>query len=425
VTWLQRHRLRRFLRSSLWITPVACLTAALVTAPLIRRLDAATGWMVFGFGPDGARALLAALVSATFTCIVFVFTILLLVVQIASAQLTPRIIAGALANRVTQVCLGVFAFTLIYGLAVLGRIDDSVPQLGLALAVVLSMSTIVIFVYLVAYLGENLRPVRVLTLVGDRAAEVIEHVYPHLLDGSEAPGPSAETPSTPLTQTVQLSGESGVVLALDVAALRALAEREDCIIEVAPQVGDFVARGDALFNIYGGARRLDDRVLGCIALGAERAAEQDPAFGFRIVVDIGIKALSPAINDPTTAVLALDQLHHLLRKVGLRQLDMGVVRDCEGRVRLIYRTPDWEDFVELAVTEIRQYGVESLQVARRLRAMLENLIANLPPARTAVLQRELILLEQSVSVAFGNADDRACASQPDSQGVGGYSRAAH
>ena len=124
-------------------------------------------------------------------------------------------------------------------------------------------------------------------------------------------------------------------------------------------------------------------------------------------------------------MLALDQLHHLLRKVGLRQLDMGVVRDCEGRVRLIYRTPDWEDFVELAVTEIRQYGVESLQVARRLRAMLENLIANLPPARTAVLQRELILLEQSVSVAFGNADDRACASQPDSQGVGGYSRAAH
>ena len=111
MTGLQRHRLRRFLRSSLWITPVACLTAALVTAPLIRRLDAATGWMIFGFGPDGARALLAALVSATFTCIVFVFTILLLVVQIASAQLTPRIIAGALANRVTQVCLGVFTFT--------------------------------------------------------------------------------------------------------------------------------------------------------------------------------------------------------------------------------------------------------------------------------------------------------------------------
>ena len=149
--------------------------------------------------------------------------------------------------------------------------------------------------------------------------------------------------------------------------------------------------------------------------------EQDPAFAFRIVVDIALRALSPAINDPTTAVLAIDQIHHLLRKVGLRQLDTGVVRDRTGRVRLVYRTPDWEDFVELAVTEIRQCGADSVQVARRLLAMLENLLASLPPTRKGALQTELTLLEESVALHFHNAEDRSRASQPDSQGVGGVS----
>ena len=108
--------------------------------------------------------------------------------------------------------------------------------------------------------------------------------------------------------------------------------------------------------------------------------EQDPAFAFRIIVDIASKGLSPAINDPTTAVLAIDQIHHLLRSVGGRHLDEGLAHDRSGSLRLVYRTPDWEDFVYLAVTEIRQFGGTSIQVARRLRAMLENLTDILSPS---------------------------------------------
>ncbi len=417
LTWLQRHRLRRLLRASLWITPAACMAAALAVAPLIRRLDEATRWSLFGFGPAGARALTAAFVSTTFTCIVFVFTILLVAVQIASAQLTPRIIARAFANNATRAAVGLFAFTFVYGLAVLSRIDASVPQLGIALTIVLNMATIATFVYLVSYLGEHLRPVSVLTDVGNQGIRVVEQVYPSRPTEETAPAEVLAAPS----QTVELSSKSGVVLALDIKGLAALAEREDCIIEVVPQVGDFVAKGDPLFNIYGGSRRLDTPVRESIALGSERTMEQDPAFAFRIIVDIALKALSPAINDPTTAVLALDQIHHLLRKVGVRQLDTGVVRDHAGRVLLVYRTPDWEDFVELAITEIRQYGADSVQVARRLLAMLENLLASLPPTRTGPLRTELTLLQESVALHFRSAEDRARASQPDSQGVGGTS----
>ena len=147
--------------------------------------------------------------------------------------------------------------------------------------------------------------------------------------------------------------------------------------------------------------------------------EQDPTFAFRIMVDIASKGLSPAINDPTTAVLAIDQIHHLLRHVGGRHLDEGQVRDAAGRLRLVYRTPDWEDFVQLAVTEIRHFGGVSIQVAKRLRAMLDNLIVTLPDERAAPLRQELKLLNRSTERFFPEPEDRALADISDPQGVGG------
>ena len=142
-------------------------------------------------------------------------------------------------------------------------------------------------------------------------------------------------------------------------------------------------------------------------------------FAFRVIVDIASKALSPAINDPTTAVLAIDQIHHLLREVGNRYLAEGRERDRAGRVRLVYRTPNWENFLHLAVTEIRHYGRDSIQVMRRLRAMLENLIETLPARRTPLLRRELELLHQSSKRAFPDMDDQVLADIGDLQGMGG------
>jgi uncharacterized membrane protein len=147
--------------------------------------------------------------------------------------------------------------------------------------------------------------------------------------------------------------------------------------------------------------------------------EQDPEFAFRIIVDIAAKALSPAINDPTTGVLAIDQLHHLLRKVGMRQLDSGRVNDASGRLLLVFRTPDWDDFVGLAITEARQFGKDSIQIVRRLRAMLENLIKVVPPLRAARLREELDLLQRAVERAFPDSEDRVLAASADALGVGG------
>ena len=156
-----------------------------------------------------------------------------------------------------------------------------------------------------------------------------------------------------------------------------------------------------------------------VGVGPERTLEQDPAFAFRIMVDIASKGLSPAINDPTTAVLAIDQIQYLLHHLGSRHPEEGQVRDAQGSVRLLYRLPDGDDFISLAVTEVRQFGGTSIQVARRLRALLQDLIRTLPEGRAAVLRLELNLLDRSAQRFFVEAEDQAMADVSDFRGVGG------
>lgn len=221
---------------------------------------------------------------------------------------------------------------------------------------------------------------------------------------------------------VRRTGPSGTFLAFGAKNLVALAVRSGCSIELIPQVGDFVSTDDPLARIRPADAAPSDQLINDMAaFGPERTMRQDPLFAFRIMVDIASRALSPAINDPTTAVLALDQIHRLLRYAGAKNLDSGHVLGGDGKLRLAFPTPDWEDIVGLAVTEIRQYGSTSIQVARRLRAVLEHLIERLPQVRAVALRRELELLEKSVTRSFPDAEDRRRANIGDVQGLGGSS----
>ncbi|HVS37430.1 MAG TPA: DUF2254 domain-containing protein [Gemmataceae bacterium] len=418
MTWLQRYRIRHFLRNSLWFAPVVAMLAAVVLIRLLNWLETEMHWQG-NHDPDSVRAVLGNLAGAMFTFIVFVCSSLLLVVQLASAQLTPRIIGVLFRERITKLTLSMFVFTFAFAISALIRIEDSVPLLTVEISVYCSAVCLGMFLYLIDRVSKMLRPSGALMAVTLQAHDVIDSVYPQRL--GKAPSAPSETSAalldSPARTVVNL--KPGVVLAFDVQGLMALAARHNCIIELAPQVGNFAAPGDPLFRIYGDADWSVDSLRQFIALGAERTMEQDPAFALRVVVDIASKGLSPAINDPTTAVLVIDQVHHLLRHIGNRNLDNAQVRDATGRVRLVYRTPDWDDFVRLAVTEIRQFGATSIQIARRLRAMLEDLIQTLREERIPLLRQELKLLQRSVESHFTDPEDRALAEVSDSQGVGG------
>ena len=421
MRWNQRYGLRNYLKSSLWVVPFISIPVALVAVRSLHRLDAWLDWTLLGYSGAGAKTLLDAFVTATLSFVVFTFGSLLVAIQVASAQMTPRIIATTLLrNEVVKYTVGLLIFTLMFALGAQNKMDQEVHQLVVLVAILLGIFSFAAFFYLIDYASRLLRPISILAHVGEDGIAVVESVYP---DTSSGPIKEDETFGLDVPdRVIRHRGTSGIVLAANLAPLLAAAGRTDGIIEFAPQVGDFVAVGEPLFNLFGGARAVDEEALrASVALGSERTLDQDPTFAFRIVVDVAIRALSPAINDPTTAVLAIDQLHRMLRSVGKRNLRTDKIVDGSGKLRLVFRTPNWEDFVHLAFSEIRSYGANNLQIVRRLRAMIENLVRTLPAHRHPALLLELSLLDREIARHFAYPEELALAHIADAQGLGGHS----
>jgi uncharacterized membrane protein len=420
--WKQFYYVRDYLRSSLWIVPLVAIPLELAATRILHRLDGWLGWTFLGLGVPGAQAMLNAIVTATLSFVVFTFGSLLVALQVASGQLTPRIIATVLVrNDVVRYTTGLFIFTLLFAVSANNRMQGTVFQLVMFVAAGLGVFCFAAFLYLIDYAARLLRPISILSRVGQAGLKVIESVYPEPTLGanrSDAPRHELGEPG----RVIPHGGTSEIVLAANLRKLIAQARRSNGVIEFVPQVGDFIATDEPLFKLYGGAASLDaDDLRSAVAFGLERTMEQDPTFAYRIVVDIALKALSPAINDPTTAVIAIDQLHRLLRQAGNRNLRTDEILAKSGQLLVLFRTPNWEDFVHLAFTEIRQCGAQNMQIARRLRAMIDNLIETLPKHRHAVLLGELKLLDRDVERHFVHPEDRALARLGDSQGLGGAS----
>jgi len=428
MRWNRRYMLKSYMSRSLWLVPFVALVNYLVVNRLTYaidawlertgRIDAATAF--YGLSTAGARSALETIVTMNLSFLVFTFGSLLVAIQVAGGQYTPRIIATTLLrDNAIRITVGYFVLTLMFAVRVLVKMGDTaVPQLNAFIAGVLGLGSIVVFLYLIDYAARLLRPVSIARRVGESGIAVIQSVYP-----TSTMRPRPDEPSrrpAPPDRIVAHVGTSGVVLAADLAGLVIQAQRANGAIELVPQVGDFVAVDEPLFRLYAGATALDDGQLrAAVALGSERTIEQDPTFAFRILVDIAIKALSPAINDPTTAVLCIDQLHRLLPFVGQRHVRGEEIRDAAGEPRLVFRTPNWEDFVHLTCTEIRHCGAGSVQVMRRLRSMLDNLMQTLPPHRHAELRQQLALLDRVIDGQYAFPEDRAIARIPDPQGLGG------
>jgi uncharacterized membrane protein len=259
---------------------------------------------------------------------------------------------------------------------------------------------------------------RMLTFTGDHGRGVIQKMYPPL----ETPVTKArleEFQKFPVTQTLVHSGRPRAIQALDEVALQGLATSVGGIVEVVSTVGDTVVEGTTLLRLHGGRQPIDEQALrDAFEMGMDRTFEQDPKYAIRLLVDIAIKALSPAVNDPTTAVQALDQIEDLLRRLGSRRLEIGAVYDGDGNLRLVVPHPSWEDFLILAFDEIRIYGATSVQVMRRMKALASDLLSALPPERHEPLRHYQQRLDATIARAFKDPEDKREASTEDRQGLG-------
>ncbi|TCO23526.1 putative membrane protein [Kribbella steppae] len=418
IAWAAGFRARQFVRQSLWVVPLIGGVIGVVLADIDvwieGRIALPPQW---SYSADTANSVLSAAAAAMVGLIGFVVTIGVLVVQMATGTLSPRFMRLWYRDRLQKLVLAAFTATFTFSFALLRHVEsDSVPDLGITLVgLAVSTDLILLLLYFNRFV-HALRPVAVAAAMAHAGLAIA--AANDGLTSSAGSNDHRDRRGQPDAQV--LAPRSGAIQDLDIAALVRFAAARGQVCVIPHTIGDFVTARTVLMEVHGAASEIDLRRLSAmVSLGRERTIDQDPAFALRIMVDIAIRALSPAVNDPTTATQVLNHIDDLLLGIGSSdRVFRGTALDADGRVRLVVRTRGWVEYLDLGVTEIRQYGASSPQVCRRLRAMLEDLLAGVLPARRAAVQSHLDALNRATDAAFADPFDRAVARMSDRQGLG-------
>lgn len=398
-----------------WLIPAVYVVVSFLAAELIPRAEYA--WLpVYGheISVSTSQALLGAIASGMMAFTAIVFSVGFLFIQYTATAYSKRFILQ-LSHRPTLFhAFGVFVATFTFALGTLTFVNrkgsDWVPFFSIVIVGALLLASIVLLALLVNQVAE-LRVTRMLTYVGDHGRALIA------LMPETAEGAPASTLSGGALQSVVHSGSLRFLSAIDKAGLVELARGADATIQIECAIGDSLLAGSVVARVYG--RPIDERaLLRRLVLHRENFYDADVRFSLRLLVDTAIMALSPAVNDPTTAVQALDQIEDLILRLGKKPQDLGRICDADGRLRLIYLAPSWNDYLSLAFDEIRRCGGASFQVARRLRAALIRIADSLADdRRDAALEYRRRLDAEADTYGF-DAVDRATALGIDPQGLG-------
>jgi uncharacterized membrane protein len=369
-----------------WSVPLAICLAAFGLGLILPWLDRERGNelpLVFHGGPDAALSVLSTITTSMISVTGLVFSVTIIVMQLASSQFTPRVLSTFLSSRITQMTLGVFTATFIYTLTVMRSVragfqgtDPFVPQLSVTVAFVFVVTSVGLFLAFIRHVTDSIQVAKVMSAVGDRSVQMVDEIYPREVgdehDGARTWSPAQGTPRV----EVRCEDRHGIVTGVDLATLVGLASVRNCVVDVQVQAGEFVVEGQPLARAWGVAELPTSAVRAvshAVALGPDRLMNQDLAFGIRQLVDIAERALSPSVNDPTTACQVIDQLHRILRPLVERKSPSPYIADDTGAVRVIYRPQTVEMLIHLACDEILHFGQDSPVVVDHLRAMLDDL----------------------------------------------------
>ena len=380
-----------------------------------------------GMTVPAATAVFSSIASGMLALTGIVFSLAFVMVQFSSVAYSPRLVLWFSRDPVISHGMGIFTATFIYSLSALVWVDRNgdgrVPFFSTWLVILLVIASVMVLAFLVQRLAA-LQVSGVIAFIGKRGRQVIGEMYPVIVTAGgdretvkNPPNPPAL--SLPATQVILHLGEPMTIAQYDVQALIGLAKQAEGVIVMPLAVGDTVVEGDAVLAVRGGHHMLPSADLrGAIQLERQRTFDQDPKYAIRLLVDVAIKALSPAVNDPTTAVQALDEIEDLLRRIGTRYLEVGEVMDDRGVLRLMFPAPTWEDFLSLAFDEIRFYGATSLQVMRRLRAALYDIERVVSTLKQKPVRHYIEHLDVTVEHSISDTEDLATALQQDRQGLG-------
>lgn len=424
---LRLATLRENVSARLWPTPVAAIAAAVLLGIAVPLLDAAVdddlpGWLaavLFSGGPDAARAVLSAIAGSLVSATTLTFSLTVVALQLASSQASPRVLRMFARDRVVHRTLAIFLATFAFALTVLRTVRDAdeggdatVPRLAITLAFVFTVTSVVMLVLFLAHLARQLRLETVMRDVHRETTATIDLVR-GAVDDPEAAAPPMTRPDTarPILAT-----SSGFVTDVDRDDLVAVARAHDVVIEQARAVGANVIEGTPVAFWWprdplrhpetDEADDLGPRILAAFGVGYERTSAQDVGFGLRQLVDIATRAVSPGVNDPTTAVHALGHISAVLADLARLPEQPPVLRDDDGVPRLAVRRHDFADLLELGVAQARRYGASDPEVAARLFGLLRDVAyATRRDADRAAIAAQLERLEGTVATAGYDATE--------------------
>jgi uncharacterized membrane protein len=410
------------LQLTAWGIPALYAGTAIVAGLTFPRIESRIfPGLVSAMSVPSATAIYAAIASGMIALTGIVFSLTFVMVQFSATAYSPRLVLWIARDPVMSHALGTFTATFLYATAALAGIDrkgsGKVPFVSTWVVVALLVASVGMFISLIHRIG-LLQVNRMLIFTGDQGRRVITTMYPSVKSVAAA-NESVDFHALPRAQTLIHRGRPRSIQAIDAPTLVDLAKSSDGVIEMVVAVGDTIVELTPLLHVFGAPQPINERELrNGIEFGGERTFEQDPKYAIRLLVDIAIKALSPAINDPTTAVQALDQIEDLLLRLGLRHLEIGAFRDRNGKLRLVVPFPAWEDFLRLAFDEILSYGANSVQVMRRMNALVSDLIPAVPEERRPALRHWDVRFKASIARSFADGEQRLEASKEDRQGLG-------
>jgi uncharacterized membrane protein len=419
--WGLRLHTREALSRSLVLIPSLYLMAAVVIGIVLPLVDRSRrGTLLLGVSPAGAESILESVAAGMIAFSGLVVSVAVLVVQFAAGQYSPRLVQSFRRDPVIKNALGLFVAPGVYALVAVadagGNPRDGVGTLTVCVALALMVAALVALFGYIGRLLDLMRPRRIYTRLLTRFAAAIEEVYPQPVDRSVVLRPLERLP---VTDSLRHRHRDEVLVGVDRARLVAAARMADATIELTVPIGAYVRDDVPILLVRGGAPIDVHVLLRALTFADGRRLPQDPAFAVRCIVDVALRALSAAINDPTSAMEGVDALEAALARLGHRWLDGSAILDAHGAVRLLLPSPGWEELVELALSEVCWYGAGTPQVARRLAALLEDLMRTLPPERQAALRRQRRTLDTHLSELYADREQLAFLQTPDLMGVGG------
>ncbi len=420
------------LRSSYWYLPSLMAAGAALLALVLVALDRVLqgyvpvdGFWILPAGAEGARAILATVASSMITVTGVVFSITVVTLSLAAQQFGPRLLQNFMRDRGNQAVLGTGTATFLYCLLVLRTVAQEpgrgfVPHLSLAAAVGLGVLCVGALIYFIHHVAETIQVTHVVARIGDDLVEALNRLFPDAAADTDANTETGALLADDIPGAFDADAapvpalRSGYVQSLDLEGLVALAESRDLFFRVQYRPGQFVVAGEGVTRVWPGAAARDTELGGavnrCFTLGPRRTPEQDPHFLVDELVEIGVRALSPGVNDPFTAMACVDRLTAALCHLAPRRRPDVRRRDPSGRVRVIATSTDFCILADAAFAPLREHGRTDSAVTLHI---LESLRRIAPATRDR--EQRLVLLRHAEWIEEASRD--ALPTEADRQAV--------